>query len=168
MLICKKEFISAVASTISFSRIQRTQPAAAFLSPLSFLKPFLSSMRKRFLRAMATTKKQATVPQTMPLPFGQLGVTELAGRRPRTPRFLTRGQHVLAPVFYVFPHSCHCICVQVQWHASLPVSFTHRKCSLSRDHQGDHPWQLPRSRLQKKPNLQRRQLRPNLQLQKNR
>ncbi len=103
MLICKKEFISAVASTISFSRIQRTQPAAAFLSPLSFLKPFLSSMRKRFLRAMATTKKQATVPQTMPLPFGQLGVTELAGRRPRTPRFLTRGQHVLAPVFYVFP-----------------------------------------------------------------
>ena len=104
MLICKKEFISAVASTVSFSRIQRTQPAAAFLSPLSFLQPFLSSMRKHFLRAMATTKKQATVPHTMPLTCGQLGATELAGRRPRTPRFLTHGgQHALAPVLYAFP-----------------------------------------------------------------
>ena len=103
MLICKKDSISAVASTVSFSRIQRTQPAAAFLSPLSFLQPFLSSMRKRFLRSMVTTKKQATAPQAMPHPFRQSGVTERAGRRLRTPRFLTRGQHALAPVFYAFP-----------------------------------------------------------------
>lgn len=172
MWIWKKGSVNAAPSTTRFRRTQHLQPAAAFSSLLSGLQALGRRLISRhfFSAAAHKTIHHKQLPGTGFLSFASFahGASFQAHRRYCThvaalggeltvpfvlPEFVAKALAMRALATRVFPIHGFASVAQVQSCVSFLAHFLCRKCSLSRDYQGDHPWQLPRSRLQRKPNL---------------
>lgn len=176
MWIWKKGSVNAAPSTTRFRRTQHLQPAAAFSSLLSGLQALLQVLGRRlisrhfFSAAAHKTIHHKQLPGTGFLSFASFahGASFQMHRWHHShvavlcselnvpfvlPAFVAKALAMRALATRVFPIHGFASVAQVQSCVSFLAHFLCRKCPLSRDYQGDHPWQLPRSRLQRKPNL---------------